>query len=171
MTSIRSISRRVALLQEQEKSLLSFWDRVGEEIERGERDRAAPDYLETALIQHSDAEAEYLISYTNILIDLLQTMIEDPDHSARLETARKQFFIVMAEYSQEKHRMPLAVHWHNILAWVLASALPDDMLSPDIIPTGRWSEPVDEFLARRDAIDAAYDAGLRKDRYDYEVGG
>ncbi len=170
MTSIRTLSRRVALLQEQEKSLLSFWDRVGDEIERGERDRAAPDYLHNALIEHSDAEAEYLISYVNTLIDLLQTMIEDEDHIGRLETARKQFFLVMAQI-EELDSKPRAVHWHNILAWTLASALPADMLSPDILPTGRWSEPVDEFLARRDAIDADYDAGLRKDRYDYEVGG
>ncbi len=116
-------------------------------------------------------EAEYLISYVNTLIDLLQFMIEDEEHVARLERARRQFFIVMAMYSQEKNRMPLAVHWFNILAFVLASALPDDMLSPDILPTGRWSEPVDEFFARHERIDADYDAGLRKDRYDYEVGG
>ena len=115
-------------------------------------------------------EAEYLISYVNTLIDLLQFMIEDEEHVARLETARKQFFIVMAQIEELDYK-PRAVHWHNILAWTLASALPDDMLSPDILPTGRWSEPVDEFLARRDAIDADYDAGLRKDRYDYEVGG
>ncbi len=115
MTSIRTLSRRVALLQEQEKSLLSFWDRVGDEIERGERDRAAPDYLHNALIEHSDAEAEYLISYVNTLIDLLQTMIEDEDHIGRLETARKQFFLVMAQI-EELDSKPRAVHWHNILS-------------------------------------------------------
>ncbi len=48
MVNIRTLSRRFELLKAQEKSLLSFWDRIGDEIKRGERDRTAPDYLHTA---------------------------------------------------------------------------------------------------------------------------
>ena len=48
MVNIRTLSRRFELLKAHEKSLLSFWDRIGDEIKRGERDRTAPDYLHTA---------------------------------------------------------------------------------------------------------------------------
>jgi hypothetical protein len=161
--SIRTLSRRFDLLKAREQSLLGFWDVAGP--------FHSDEDLNDALVAHSDVEAEYLGSYVNMLIDLLAFMSAgDPDHVARLGRARQEFFMVMAQ-QEESDRKPRAVHWFNILAWALAGALPDDVLSPDDFPSGRWAEPLRQLIERRDQIDADYDRGLRMDRYDREVYG